>query len=112
MQQQGSKYFARRHPYPMRMGSIGQKSTFTEHGHVAYQIRGMTEYCSIMVIYIMPADLPSPTDPRGLGQKSTFSEHGHVAYQIKRNHECSNMVPNILPTDPHTALTLRLGSKG
>ena len=28
-----------------------------------------------------------------------FSEHGHVAYQIKENHECSNMVANILPAD-------------
>ena len=32
--------------------------------------------------------------------KTTLSEHGHVAYQIKENHECSNMVANILPTDP------------
>ena len=44
--------------------------------------------------------------PRDLGmgskvQNSTFSEHGHVAYQIKENHECSNMVPNILPADPY-----------
>ena len=37
---------------------------------------------------------------RGWGQNSTFSEHGHVAYQIKENHKCSNMVANILPTDP------------
>ena len=35
------------------------------------------------------------------GQNSIFSEYGHVAYQIKGNHECSNMVANILPTDPH-----------
>ena len=33
-------------------------------------------------------------------QNSTISEHGHVAYQIKDNHECSNMVANILPADP------------
>ena len=32
----------------------------------------------------------------------TFSEHGHVAYQIQENHECINMVPNILPADPTT----------
>ena len=30
----------------------------------------------------------------------TFSEHVHVAYQIKGNHECSNMVANILPAVP------------
>ena len=32
--------------------------------------------------------------------KFNFSEHGHVAYQIKENHECSNIVANILPADP------------
>ena len=31
---------------------------------------------------------------------STFSEHGHIAYKIKGNHECSNMVANILPVAP------------
>ena len=47
-----------------------------------------------------------------LGQKVKvifFSEHGHVAYQIKWNHECSNMVSNILPA--YSAPTLRVWSK-
>ena len=40
--------------------------------------------------------------PQGPGaQNSTFSKHGHVAYRIKGNNECSNMVANILPADPH-----------
>ena len=45
MQQHGSKYFARRpHPPPtLGMGSIGQMTTFTEHGHTAYQIKGNHE---------------------------------------------------------------------
>ena len=45
---------------------------------------------------------PVPHDPVGRGQKvklQLFSEHDHAAYQIKLNHECSNMVANILPTD-------------
>ena len=29
-----------------------------------------------------------------------FSEYGHVAFQIKLNHECSNIVANILPAFP------------
>ena len=42
-----------------------------------------------------------PLDPRGQYVKnSTFSEQCHVAYQIKENHECSNMVANILQADP------------
>ena len=52
-----------------------------------------------MVAYILPAD---PTPPLWVGVKrsnSSFSEHGHVANQIKGNHECSNIVANILPAD-------------
>ena len=45
-------------------------------------------------------------------QNSTFSEHGHVAYQIKDNHECSNMVANILPADPPPPSTLDMRSVG
>ena len=47
----------------------------------------------------LPTDLPTPI--LGMGSVcETFSEHGHVAYQIKENHECSNMVANIWPTEP------------
>ena len=67
------------------MGSIGQNSTFSEHGHVAYQIKGNHE-CSNMVANILPTDplppLPPPPDHRGWGQKvkmPIFLEHGHVA---------------------------------
>ena len=35
-----------------------------------------------------------------VGQNSTLIDHGHVAYQIKDHNECSNMIINILPTDP------------
>ena len=41
----------------------------------------------------------------GLGSKghnSTFSDHGHVAYQIKCNHECQNMVTDVLLAAPPT----------
>ena len=34
------------------MGSIGENSTFSEHGHVAYQIKGDNE-CSNMVANIL-----------------------------------------------------------
>ena len=57
MQQHGSKYFDCR-PYPLALG-FGSK-----------------------------------------GYNSTFSDHGHVAYQIKCNHECQNMVANILLAAP------------
>ena len=39
MQQNGSKYFAGRPPPTQPLGSIGQNSTCSEHGPVAYQIK-------------------------------------------------------------------------
>ena len=39
MQQNGSKYFASRPPLTQPLGSIVQNSTFSEHGHAAYQIK-------------------------------------------------------------------------
>ena len=85
------------HIYPpdsLGMRSIGQKSTFTEHDHVAYQIKENHE-CSNMVTNILPEDPhPHPTT-LGMGpivQNSTFSEHGHVAYKNKGITKCSSMV--------------------
>ena len=43
------------------MGSKGQNATFSEHGPVAYQIKG-NHKCSNMVSNNLPAD---PLDPRG-----------------------------------------------
>ena len=83
MQQHGSKYFAPP-PYPyspppqyfacrpppsptMRMGSVGQNSTFSEHGHVAYQIKE-NHTCSNMAANIFPSrQCPSQTLTLGMG---------------------------------------------
>ena len=43
------------------MGSKDQNPTFSEHGHVAYQIKDNHE-CSNMEENILPAD-PPPLDP-------------------------------------------------
>ena len=69
-------------PFNLQMGSVGQNSTFSEHSHVAYQIKENQE-CSNMVANILPAD---PGD-RVNRSNSFFSEPGHVAYQNKWNHE-------------------------
>ena len=79
------------------MRSKGQNSTFSEHGHVAYQIKCSQE-CSNIVANILPADpksLPSSPDPGG-GVKI----QRRVAYQIKGNLKCSNMIANTLAADP------------
>ena len=45
MQQHCSKYLSADTPPPptLGLGSIDRKSTFSEHGHVAYQIKGNHE---------------------------------------------------------------------
>ena len=83
MQQHGSKYFAHRPPLlpTLVVGSKGQNSTFSEHGHVAYQIKG-NEECSSMQAHIL--SLHTPSTP-GVGSKVKtffFGEYSHVAYQI------------------------------
>ena len=50
------------------LGSNGQNSTFTEHGHVAYQIKE-NDKCSNMVANILPADPILTPWPCGWGQK-------------------------------------------
>ena len=62
-------------PYPLTMESKSQNSTFSEHGHVAYQIKDNHE-CSNMAANILPADPPTPT--LGIGsvdQNITFFQN-------------------------------------
>ena len=111
------------------MGSKVQNSTFSEHGHVAYQIKE-NHKCSNMEPNILLADTLTlgmgqigqnlPSSEQGhienqfkgnqkMQQQGSkylpgdaypfFSVHGHVTYQIKESHKCSYMVANILPAD-------------
>ena len=91
MQQHGSKYFAHR-LLILGIGSKDQTSTFSEHDHVAYQIKGI-QVSSNMVANILPGAIPPP-DPgvESKGQNLTFSRM--VMLHI-------NMIANILPADPH-----------
>ena len=81
MKRHGFKYFARRRPPTLWMGSAYQNSTFSEHGKVAN---------------ILPGD-PYPEDGVNMS-KFVFSEHVHV--KLNGNTKCSNMVANILPANP------------
>ena len=60
------------------MGSKGLNSTFSEHGHVVYQIKCNQE-CSIMVANILPADPSRPphhkphTQPGDRFKRSNFN---------------------------------------
>ena len=71
-----------------RLPPKGHISTFSEHGHVANQIKGNHE-CSNMVANILLTD-PQSQPLWSKGQNSIFKEHSHVAYQIKGSYECSN----------------------
>ena len=76
---------------PQGIGFKRSKSTFSEHGHVANQIKGNHE-CSNIVANIWPAETPSIVGMGSMGQKSHFLEHGHVTYQITGNHEIQQHV--------------------
>ena len=91
------------------MGSIGKKSTFSEHVQVDYQINinhkillqtpppsseseGLSKFSYFSDNGHIAYQIPTPTpSPRGWDQKVNFqlffSEIAHVAYQIKENHK-------------------------
>ena len=67
----------------------GQKvkiQLFSEHSHVAYQIKGNHKCSSMVANILLVNSLPTPLGLGSKGQNSTFLEHGHAAYQIKKNH--------------------------
>ena len=68
---------------------VDQNSTFSEHGHVAYQIKGNHEFSRVKanILIAISYPLPASFDP-GVGIKrsnSTFSENGHVALSLPRS---------------------------
>ena len=72
------------HPLTLGLGSIGQNSTFSEHGHVAYQIKSNHEMQQYGCKYF------ARRSPLTLGVKSpTFSEEWHgkccdKGYQVSK----------------------------
>ena len=68
-----------RRPVPDPLAGLrgwGQNLTFSEHDHVAYQIKGKHE-CSNMLANILPAEprSPHPLTQGSKRQNSTFAEH-------------------------------------
>ena len=56
------------------VGSKGHNSTFSEHGQVAYQIKGNHESSSMIPNILLADPYPPPTPwPWGLGQKFKFN---------------------------------------
>ena len=80
----------------------GQNSPFSEHYHVAYQIKE-NHKCSYMVVNVLPVGPIHPPDPGDEFSRAKFfffSEHCQIAYYIKENHECNDMKANIMRPDP------------
>ena len=50
-------------PSPITLGD-GSKFNFSQHGHVAYQIKG-NHNCNNLVANLKPSDPPPPPDPGG-----------------------------------------------
>ena len=75
------KYFALP-PRPLGSRSKGQKSTFSQHCHVAYPIKRNNERS-------FACRTPPTLGMDGVNRSkfNYFSEHGHVAYQIIWNYE-------------------------
>ena len=63
-------------------GAEAKIKTFSEDGHVAYQIKA-DDAGSNMVANILPTDTPLTQGVGSKGQTIFFSERSHVAYQIK-----------------------------
>ena len=66
----------------LRWCGQGQNETFSEYGHVAYQIKA-DEAGSNMVANILHTDTASTQGVGSKGQTISFSESSYVAYQIK-----------------------------
>ena len=123
----------------MGMGPIGQTTTVSEHGHVAYPIKGNHEMQQHDSNYFARRTLPDPgvnrsklnffrtssccgcnyfvvrhlLDP-AVGVKRSkldfFLNMVMLNIKLKGITKCSSMVANIMPADP--SLTLGMGSIG
>ena len=67
-------------PSTQGVGSKGQTISFSESGHVAYQIKGNRAQSTMKANML---SLHTPMTPGGRGKRSFFfSKSGHAAYQI------------------------------
>ena len=90
-------------PLTQGLGSKGQNSTFSEHGHFAYQIKGNHEMQQHSSKYFARRPLPSSRhDPRRWGQKvkvQLFQNMAMLHIKFKGITKYTNIVANILDAD-------------
>ena len=83
------------------------KIIFSEHGHVAYQIKRNHE----MQQYVSKYFARRSTQPWELGRQVLFQSKLMLRFKLKGIAKCSSMVANILPADPPPLKTLNHGVK-
>ena len=111
MQLHSSKYFAHRPPMPLSP-SIGQKSTISEHGHVAYQI----EWNHKMQQHSSKYFAHRPPPPHAADKCQLFQNMVMLHIKLKRIIENAATWYQIFvrrpPYHPPRPPTLGIGSKG
>ena len=82
------------------MGLVGQNSTFSEHGHVAYQIKRNHKKQQYGSIFFCPQTQPHP-QPRGQKVKfQLFPNNVKLHIKLKGITNAATWSANILPADP------------
>ena len=89
-------------------GSKGQNSTFSEHGHVANQIKGNHQMQQHGSKYVARIPLPDPEEWSQKVKLQPFQNMVILHIKLMGITKCSSNVANILPSDPY--LTLGMGS--
>ena len=107
MHQHGSKYFAlcsqTHYPSPHPRDGVSRSKHFFKNMDMLHiKLKKITNAATWYQIFCAQTPIPLTLRMGSVGQNSPLSELSHVVYQIKENHECSNMVPNILLTDSPT----------
>ena len=86
------------------------KSTFSEHGHVAYQIKGNQQMQQHGSKYFARRPISDPRDGVNRAKLNFFQNMAMLHIKLKGIAKYCSMVANILPAD--LSLALLLGSKG
>ena len=109
MQHYGSKYFARRHPFPHDPRGLGQKVKIQLFQNMVMMHIKLNEImkCNKMVANILPADHP----PHPMGQNviiQLFPNNVMLHIKLKGVTKCRNVEANILSADPSPTLGVKM----
>ena len=97
------KYFGRPLPPPHPRDGVSRSKHFFKYMDMLHiKLKKITNAATWWQIFCVQTPIPLTLRMGSVGKNSPLSEHGYGVYQIKENHECSNIVPNILLADGPT----------